>query len=219
MRTALLPQRLAVIVSTLLLSSPAAATLLTVRDAASGESLSNAVIEVHVSGAPGRPGVQDDIIQRDAAFHPHVSAVPVDSRIRFPNQDSTRHHVYSFSPAKVFDLNLFLRDTPPPITFDQTGVVVLGCNIHDHMQAFIVVSDATHVGVTEEDGRWQIPDLPAGEHRVRIWHPRLDDSHQQWHDVSLDEQPQQEVLLTLTASAPPPAEPSALQQRFRDATQ
>nr|WP_232230276.1 Cupredoxin [Halomonas sp. 1513] len=177
------------------------------------------MIEVHVSGEPGRPSVDDDIIQRDATFHPHVSAVPVDSRIRFPNQDNTRHHVYSFSPAKTFDLNLFLRDTPPPISFDQAGVVVLGCNIHDHMQAFIVVSEATHVGVTAEDGSWQVPDLATGEHRVRVWHPRLDDSHQQWHDVSLNGQPQQEVLLTLTASAPPPSEPSALQQRFRDATQ
>ncbi|WP_318153417.1 Cupredoxin [Halomonas sp. ML-15] len=207
------------IFTTLLLSSPAGATLLTVRDADNGELLPNAVIEVHVSGAPGRPGVDDDIIQRDAAFHPHVSAVPVDSRIRFPNQDSTRHHVYSFSPAKVFDLNLFLRDTPPPVTFDQAGVVVLGCNIHDHMQAFIVISDATHVGMTEHDGRWQVPDLPAGEHRVRVWHPRLDDSHQQWHEFSINGADQQDILLTLTASPPPPSEPSALQQRFRDATQ
>ncbi|SDM58818.1 Plastocyanin [Franzmannia pantelleriensis] len=219
MRSALLTQRLVVMLTTLLLASPAAATLLIIRDAESGDALSDAVIEVHVSGEAGRPGVDDDIIQRDAAFHPHVTAVPVNSRIRFPNQDNTRHHVYSFSPAKVFDLNLFLRDTPPPVTFDQAGVVVLGCNIHDHMQAFIVVSDAAHVGVTQEEGSWRLPDLPAGAHRLRVWHPRLDDSHQQWQEFSLSDQSQQEILLTLTASPPPPSEPSALQQRFRDATQ
>ena len=72
-------------------------------------------------------------------FHPFVLIVPVGAKVSFPNLDPTRHHVYSFSPAKQFELKLFARDQSRSVVFDKPGVVALGCNIHDAMTAFIVV--------------------------------------------------------------------------------
>ncbi|SEK76751.1 methylamine utilization protein [Halomonas daqiaonensis] len=203
----------------LFLATPVSAAQLQVIDASTGEPLENAVIEVQIPDASPAAGYITQVTQRDATFIPHVSVVAVGSRVIFPNRDTTRHHVFSFSPAKVFDLELYLQDTPPPVIFDQAGVVVLGCNIHDHMQAFIVVSDAPHIVRTDADGRVTMPDLPAGRHALRIWHPRLDDTHQRWWEGQITQGETRTVALDLEARLPVPAEPSALQERFRQALQ
>lgn len=203
-----------------LLSSLAAqAARITVTDAATGDPLPEAVVEVHIEGASQATTSSIEIYQRDAAFHPHVSAVPVGSRVSFPNRDTTRHHVYSFSPTGVFDLNLYRQDTPPPVPFDKAGVAVLGCNIHDHMQAFIVVSDAEQLAISDEKGQVRLDDLPPGEHRLRLWHPRLEETHQQWWEASepVGADGRRSVALTLSVVARPAPEPSALQQRFNRA--
>tara|TARA_R110002049_G_scaffold47110_12_gene136285 strand:- start:2133 stop:2876 length:744 start_codon:yes stop_codon:yes gene_type:complete len=195
-----------------------AATQVTVRDAASGEALENAVVEVFVEGVAARDvNVGAEVIQRDAAFVPHVTAVRVGSAVGFPNRDTTRHHVFSFSPAKAFEIKLYLKDEPPPIRFERAGVVVLGCNIHDHMLAFIVVSEATAFAITGAEGRAAFADLPPGQHRLRVWHPRLEDTHQQWWEGHIDADVPREVALELRASPPPESRPSALQLRFRKA--
>ena len=183
-----------------------------------GLPLENAVVEVYYAPAEGYPPQEENIYQRDAAFHPKVLIVPTGSYVAFPNQDTTRHHVYSFSPAKTFDLNLYLQETPPPVQFNQAGVVVLGCNIHDHMQAFIVVSDAPYTALTGAEGTLSLPTLPAGEHRVRVWHPQLDDSQHVWWEGIITDNDQLEVTLELNALPPPTPTLSPLQQRFKDAT-
>lgn len=202
----------------LTMALPTQAAQLLITDAATSEPLDDAVIEIYHPGQGITEGEQQ-VIQRDAAFIPHVSVVAVGSRVSFPNRDTTRHHVFSFSPAKVFELELFLQETPPPIQMDQTGVVVLGCNIHDHMQAFIVVSDAQTVAQTVEDGRVTLSDLPDGAHRLRVWHPRLEDTHQQWWEGEIRPGQSLTVELDLRASLPVADEPSELQQRFRQALQ
>ncbi|MFG6666421.1 Cupredoxin [Halomonas sp. HNIBRBA4712] len=182
-----------------------------------GQPLANAVVEIYYAEGAAVPVQQARMIQRNAAFHPTVMAVPVGSQVTFPNEDTTRHHVYSFSPAKTFELNLYLQETPAPVTFDQTGVVVLGCNIHDAMQAFIVVSDAPFAETTGSDGRLDAPNLPPGNHRVRVWHPRLDDNQQIWWEGEITPDTPLEVRLELNALPQPPPRVSPLQQRFRQA--
>lgn len=184
-----------------------------------GQPLENAVVEIYYDTAVAINQPQEqNVYQRDAAFYPKVLTVPTGSYVAFPNQDTTRHHVYSFSPAKTFDLNLYLKETPPPVHFDQPGIVVLGCNIHDHMQAFIVVSDAHYTATTKADGTLNLANLPPGQHRIRVWHPRLDDSQQVWWEGSISGAAQLDVRLELNA-LPPSTQPlSPLQQRFRDAT-
>ncbi|WP_192034640.1 carboxypeptidase regulatory-like domain-containing protein [Halomonas sp. YLGW01] len=200
-------------------SLDAKAARITVIDAATGQPLPDAVVEVDVADTPPADTASFEIFQRDAAFHPHVSAVPVGSRISFPNRDTTRHHVYSFSPTGVFDLNLYRQDTPPPVHFDRAGVAVLGCNIHDHMQAFIVVSDADYQAIADESGQVRLTDLPPGEHRLRVWHPRLDETHQQWWQaptpITADDR--RSVSLSLAVSPRPAPKHSSLQQRFNRA--
>ena len=205
-----------ILLAMLLLSLTANAAQITVLDS-DGLPLKDAVIEVYYD-AETSPPEQENIYQRNAAFHPKVLTVPTGSYVAFPNQDTTRHHVYSFSPAKTFDLNLYLQETPPPVYFDQAGVVVLGCNIHDHMQAFIVVSDAPYAATTGAEGMLALPTLPPGQHRLRIWHPRLDNNQEIWWEGDINNADQLEVRLELNALPPPARNLSPLQQRFRDAS-
>lgn len=111
------------------------------------------------------------IAQKDRTFYPFVSAVPVGTEVAFPNLDKTRHHVYSFSPAKTFELKLYAGVPEKPILFDQTGVVALGCNIHDYMQAYLYVGESPLLAVSDASGTVAFTDLPEGDYEVHYWHP------------------------------------------------
>ena len=111
--------------------------------------------------------------QLDKEFVPRVKPVFVGSRVRFPNHDSVRHQVYSFSPAKKFDLPLYSGGAAPTVVFDVPGVVALGCNIHDWMVGYIYVSETPYFAATAKDGTALIKDLPAGDYNVRVWQPSM----------------------------------------------
>jgi plastocyanin len=108
--------------------------------------------------------------QRDKTFVPLVSVVQAGTMVNFPNRDDVRHHVYSFSPAKRFEIKLYAGTPVDPIPFDKTGDVVLGCNIHDHMIAYIYVVDSPWFAKTDKDGLARLEGLPAGEYEVNAWH-------------------------------------------------
>jgi plastocyanin len=116
----------------------------------------------------------DAVDQVDKQFVPYVTPVFVGSKVRFPNSDHVRHQVYSFSPAKKFELPLYGGTDAPPVVFDQPGVVVLGCNIHDWMVGYIYVSETPFFAKTEAAGTAILNDLPAGEYNVRVWHPGME---------------------------------------------
>jgi plastocyanin len=116
----------------------------------------------------------DAVDQVDKQFVPYVKPVFVGSKIRFPNSDHIRHQVYSFSPAKRFELPLYGGTDAPPVVFDKPGVVVLGCNIHDWMVGYIYVSETPFFAKTEMAGTAAIEDLPPGEYSVRLWHPGME---------------------------------------------
>jgi len=109
--------------------------------------------------------------QVNLQFAPHVLVVPVGSQVVFPNSDSVSHQVYSFSPAKKFQLPLYRGKPYPPVTFDREGVVTLGCNIHDQMRAYVFVVEAQYYGRTNDTGTWTEKDVQAGDYEVTIWHP------------------------------------------------
>jgi plastocyanin len=111
--------------------------------------------------------------QHDQRFVPHMLVVETGTSVIFPNGDDTSHHVYSFSPAKTFELPLYKGDVYPPVVFDKPGVVVLGCNIHDGMLGYIVVVDTPHFAVTNERGVALIEGVPSGEYAVQVWTPRV----------------------------------------------
>ncbi|MDZ7829673.1 MAG: hypothetical protein U5K33_09385 [Halofilum sp. (in: g-proteobacteria)] len=93
--------------------------------------------------------------------------------MRFPNSDETRHHVYSFSEAKTFELQLYAARDADPVVFDRAGVVTLGCNIHDWMLGYLLVLDTPAFDRTGNEGRARCPICPPGRYRVELWHPRL----------------------------------------------
>lgn len=116
---------------------------------------------------------RDEIDQIDKEYVPHVKVVMLGSRVYFPNKDNIRHHVYSFSPAKVFELPLYSGTPAAPVQFDKPGPVTLGCNIHDWMLGYIYVADAPYFGKSAKDGKILITDLPAGKYSVRVWQPNM----------------------------------------------
>ncbi len=120
----------------------------------------------------------DAVDQVDKQFVPYVKPVFVGSKVRFPNSDHIRHQVYSFSPAKKFELPLYAGTDAPPVLFDKPGVVVLGCNIHDWMIGYVYVSETPFFSKTESAGTASIEDLPPGEYTVRVWHPSMERSEE-----------------------------------------
>jgi plastocyanin len=141
-----------------------------------GHMLEDTVITatpLDIKNIPKKKTNNQVVDQIDKEFVPLVMPVYVNSLVYFPNKDNIRHQVYSFSPAKKFELPLYAGSTAPPVLFDKPGVVVLGCNIHDWMIGYIYVSDTPYFAKSEHDGKALIRDLPAGEYLVKVWHPQL----------------------------------------------
>ena len=140
-----------------------------------GKPLEGAVVSL-VSDAARRavrPLPEQEISQENKQFVPAVRVVTVGTLVRFPNRDSVRHHVYSFSPAKKFEIKLYAGTPAAPVRFDQPGVAVLGCNIHDQMVGWVVVLDTPYFAQTDAQGQALLEGMPAGAHQLRAWHARL----------------------------------------------
>jgi plastocyanin len=155
---------------------PAYASSLTVQvtDAA-GQPLVEAA--VYAEPAPGqatpKPRRVGEIEQKGRKFLPLVTVVQTGTEISFPNNDSVRHHVYSFSPAKTFELKLYSGIPGSPVAFDKPGTVVVGCNIHDQMVAYIHVVNTPYFAKTDSVGKAKLEGLPAGKYQVKTWHFQL----------------------------------------------
>jgi plastocyanin len=141
----------------------------------SGKPLADAVALLEpVSGkAPVKPLADAEISQSKRQFQPRVTVVTTGTRVTFPNFDTVRHHVYSFSPVKTFELKLYAGVPNVPVVFDKPGVAVLGCNIHDTMAAWVVVADTPWFARSAASGRARIEAVPPGSYRLRVWHPGL----------------------------------------------
>jgi len=120
-----------------------------------------------------RPAVMD---QRNRQFVPRVLVVAVGSSVQFPNNDTVSHQVYSFSPAKHFQLPLYKGEIHPPVVFDRPGLVVLGCNIHDSMVGYIYVTPAPYFGSSDASGAVLLKEIPKGDYQISIWSPYIADA-------------------------------------------
>lgn len=161
----------------LLLALPSFAATIDVRvQNARGGAVRDAVVYAIPEGRTlplaRRTAVMD---QKNRMFIPHVLPVQTGTSVRFPNSDDIRHHVYSFSPAKPFQLPLYKGTPANPEVFDRAGVVTLGCNIHDQMSAFIVIVDTPHFATTAANGRASLRELDAGRYTLRVWYPDMRD--------------------------------------------
>lgn len=139
---------------------------------AQGAPLAAAAVSVVVNGTPARAAsgvAKADMVQRGRRFQPQLLVVQTGTPVSFPNLDTVRHHVYSFSPIKPFEIKLYAGTPAEPVVFDKPGTAVLGCNIHDKMLGYVHVVDTPFFAVTDDDGSVQL-DVPAGEHQLRVWH-------------------------------------------------
>jgi plastocyanin len=118
------------------------------------------------------PATPETVEQIGLEFVPQVKPVYVGTTVRFPNNDKGRHHVYSFSAAKRFELPLYAPGaSAAPVLFDAPGVVVVGCNIHDWMIGYIYVSESPFFAKSNLEGKARLADMPPGRYTLRIWHP------------------------------------------------
>ncbi|MEO9945915.1 methylamine utilization protein [Paraglaciecola sp.] len=124
--------------------------------------------------APEELAIMDQV---DTQFLPHILIVQQDSRVIFPNSDSIKHHVYSFSTAKTFELQLYKDLRAEPLLFSNTGIVELGCNIHDWMLGYIFVADTPYFAKTDLHGK-VILDVPEGEYVLKVWNPRFQEKEE-----------------------------------------
>ena len=193
---------------------PVSAASLSIEVAAGGAPLAAAVVSLHSASAAAAalPG-KAELDQREGQFSPRVLPVTVGTEVGFPNSDKVRHHVYSFSPTKRFELPLFSGRAPNPVVFDRAGIATLGCNIHDWMVAYVVVLDTPYFAMTDAEGTAALT-LPEGEYRLHVWHERLaPGSEPIERDIVLTAAGLREtVALDLAAPPPPRPAPAHLRQ-------
>jgi len=166
------------VLGALLAAAPAVASGLVVRITdGKGHPVTDAVVTLVPRGtqaaAPRRAPAVHVIDQKNLMFMPYIEVFHPGDAVVYRNSDRTRHHVYSFSPVKAFEFVLAPGQSSPPLTLDATGVVAVGCNIHDQMAAYLVVTDAASVARTGTDGNASFGAVAPGTYDVRAWHPRL----------------------------------------------
>ncbi|BFM19136.1 methylamine utilization protein [Gilvimarinus japonicus] len=179
-----------------------------------GQGVENAVVALRGSEPQLAPAATYAIMdQVGREFVPYVVPVQAGTWVRFPNSDDIRHHVYSFSPAKRFELKLYHGSTAEPVKFDTAGKVVLGCNIHDSMVGYVYVLDTPYYALSDAGGNARIT-APAGEYQLEIQHPRSAEPTVQTVTLNGDDA---KVSVTLTPLSPDPrnSEPKTeLEQLF-----
>lgn len=177
----------------------------------SGKPVKGAVIELAdvEGGAPAvdekQTAVMDQINKR---FVPELLVINVNEYVNFPNSDNIRHHVYSFSPTKPFELKLYSGQPEAPLSFEKPGIVVLGCNIHDSMVGYIYVSESEYVHTTGDDGRVLV-DSSIHYQGLTVWHPNQSSGHMTVKHFSRDtlkplDGDNQTIVIELSITQPEP---------------
>jgi plastocyanin len=174
-----------------------------------GKPIANAVVFVQEPATlpPAAASSSAIMDQFNKTFVPEMLPIAVGTQVRFPNRDQIRHHVYSFSRPKRFELPLYKGEDAPPVLFDKPGVVKIGCNIHDWMSAIILVLPNGRFAVTKEDGTFSLTDLGSGNYTITAWHAQ---AREKTEDVAqrvavLDHDPQLTFKLSLAPARSRPA--------------
>jgi len=109
--------------------------------------------------------------QKDLTFVPSLLPVRVGTTVEFPNLDDTYHNIFSYSPAKRFDLGRYRQDERPipAQVFDKPGLVILRCDIHEHMRGLILVLNTPYFVMTDTAGHFRLDGLPAGHYTLKAW--------------------------------------------------
>ena len=192
-----------------------------------GNPVADAVVELIVPQETPQQGQADrttaqihNIDQVDKEFVPNVTAITVGDQVSFPNSDDILHHVYSFSTARTFNIPLYGRGDSNDYAeqFPLTGVIEIGCNIHDWMLAYIYVGDGNRVAISDQSGIALVQNITPGNYEYHIWHARAsgdEDSQPRNVDIIAGETTVHEVVLELARDRRVRRAPSANRQRYR----
>lgn len=170
-----------------------------------GQPLKNVVIEL-VSEADDKSSQQLPVLimdQVDKQFSPTLLIAQQGQQVNFPNSDNIRHHVYSFSPAKPFQLKLYSGQPESPITFENQGVVVLGCNIHDSMVGYIYVARSSHVYQSDEQGNVQLSGLTLPM-QLSLWHSLQQNALEEKQSLALTVNSPRSLQVIMQTTEPKP---------------
>jgi plastocyanin len=107
--------------------------------------------------------------QRNETFVPHVLAITTGTTVDFPNSDKFYHNVFSLSKVRPFDLGRYAAGSSRPVRFDRAGIVRVFCDIHSHMNAYILVFNHPFFAMTDSEGRYRIDNVPPGTYGVIAW--------------------------------------------------
>jgi plastocyanin len=128
---------------------------------------------VYLEGSFSKPASlpTKQIAQKNLTFVPSLLPVQVGTRIEFPNLDDTYHSIFSYSPTKRFDLGRYRPEERPipSVLFDNSGLVTLRCDIHEHMRGLVLVLDTPHFVVSDAEGRYRLRGLPSGRYALKAW--------------------------------------------------
>ncbi len=139
-------------------------------------------VVVYLAGAPEAERAQPGVAimdQRNEQFIPHVLPVTIGTAVDFLNSEAVYHNVFSLSPAKTFDLGRYPQGQSRRVRFDRPGVVSVYCDIHTHMNAFILVLPTSHFTVADGEGNFILENVPAGNFELRVWNGRAPEFRQQ----------------------------------------
>ncbi len=198
MKPRLLSALLALAATTLAGAAPAELTI--TAKGAKGEPVADAVVSLIPLEVAAPPVAEPsgEIAQLNQEFMPYVTVVQAGARVLFPNKDTVQHHVYSLSKAKKFELPLYNPNQNESFVFDVSGLVTLGCNIHDWMIAYLIVVPTPYFAKTNALGLATVA-APAGRYRLELWHPRLATGLTQEISLTADTGTKREFTLTLKA--------------------
>lgn len=137
-------------------------------------SVLDAYVELISIDGTGRAQKKEAVIdQVDKEFVPLVSAVPMGSTVLFPNSDNIQHQIYSFSKSKSFELPLFAKNEKNTVEFPLSGIVHMGCNIHDWMLSYLYVYESQWFTQVNAEGKASFTGIKEGTYTLRVWSPRL----------------------------------------------
>ena len=153
-------------------AAAAATVTVTAKDQAGSPAADTVVVFDPLDTQPAASRNTAVVDQINKTFVPRVTVIRTGTAVTFPNSDRIRHQVYSFSAAKTFNLKLYAGSPRIDVVFDKPGLVILGCNIHDSMVAFVAVVDSPYFTAVRKSGTADV-ELPPGKYRVRVWNPKM----------------------------------------------
>jgi plastocyanin len=174
--------------------------IITVTDQ-TGENLEGAVIYIERTDGKSIKQQQDESIkiidQKGEAFFPFVTALSLGDKLEFHNTDPITHHVYSFSKVKPINIIVPARQNSEAFVFKEQGVVALGCNIHDHMAAFIYIAPSPIKAVSDKNGKATFTSLPKGDYTISYWHHRVPRSKTKSQQVSIHDNTEVNIKMSI----------------------